>query len=1514
MKPSPSRTHPTTRTPRRLTALLGIPILALAGTLLPVGATHAEEMAEDLAIYVDPLVGTSNAGNTHPGAVAPFGMVTWGPDQSYYNGPTAGANAGRGTMRTPAPSGYEYGSTSVRGFSLTHVSGAGCTGLSGDIPFMPWSGEVTTSPSSADATASAYRSNFSHDNEKAVPGRYSVDLDSGVGVDLAATTRSGAGHFTYPENQSATMLVRTSDSLVGSSDARISIDRENRTITGSVTSGNFCGPFTGDAILQRSYYTVHFVAEFDTDFTQVGTWNDSEVSPGSTSASGGTGYSGGLTSGGGDAKGYPPAGRGSGGWVQFADHDVSVRVGVSYVSEANARENLESEQGATTTVDEVAAGTRDAWRRELGRVAIEGGTADERTTFYTALYHSLLHPNITSDVNGDYTGFDMATHTVARGQGAQYATFSGWDVYRSQVQLVTLLDAGRGSDIAASLLNQADQNGGVWDRWTHNSGAVHVMVGDPSAVALAGIVAFGGTDFPVERAFDSLAQAARVPTELDLTRRGWNVAVEGQRPSLDQFLAHGFYPEGCNAWACANETLEMAAADYALSTLAEKVGDEDARQEFVARSQSWQKQFNPDATPQGGYIQRRMSDGSWVGEFDPASSAGFVEGTGAQYVWMVQHDIAGLFDAMGGNGRAVERLDAFFKDPSGNWVLTGSWDDNVHANMDNEPSVATPWLYNYAGAPWKTQQTVRETIKRLWLTSKDGIPNGPDGIPGNDDLGAMSSWLVFAAMGIYPQNPSRAELTMATPMFPGITLTRADGTVLSINTPGATIDTPYISSMTLDGRTSTSTYLPADVLSRDTRVEIVPSATPNTSRGTAAEDAPPSVREGEVTDAVTLSTTSAQVFAGGSTGAVTVSARQLVSSATGDLTFTVEAPEGLVPSRSAGTLTSTGQGRASTDLSFSADQDLALGQYPVTVTVSRAGEAVASLKLVVDVVDHTTTLLSTSYENGQPRPTPNTRIHAEGFGDYCCGIGGVETKVQDGESRSGSQAVIYSARAVQEGATAANLLLDGAGTVVPHNARLTYSVRPQKDGGPFGDYVQDASQFVAVDLLYTDGSTLGATGVVTSNGATLDPLEQGKVLKVDTWNDVSVSLPDSEVGKTVDKVVLTLATGKHSATPGARNGYLRGWIDDLSLVAAVAPLEVEPTDGLSLQAGQEFTGRLAEFTGGRGTAPSDFTATVDWGDGSALEQAVVTDAEPGSGGGSAARYGVEATHAYGSVGSHTLTLVVTDADGVSRTTTLPVNVTQAPVVWAPEIQATPPEVTAGTTLTVSGSGFAPAETVLVELSTTPVLTASAVVDAEGQMTAILTVPATTPAGDHQVTATGSVSMVPAVAAVKVLERSGPGPVQEAGLNLSSDTVPLGSAVRALGHGFQAGETVRIGLEGASSPLATVVANASGSFTQVLVIPLDTPIGAHRVDAEGTDSGVTASADLTVTAAAEVPGSPGGAQTPGTPGTPARGGNADALARTGFGSSIGAGALAVAVSLLTGASLLAVRRRGGTSQH
>ncbi|MFF0062463.1 GH92 family glycosyl hydrolase [Streptomyces sp. NPDC005279] len=878
---------------------VGLTVPALAA---PAAADTALPLVSDPTAYVNPLIGSRNGGNTFPGAVLPQGMLSWSPENTRGN-----------ATRTAAPGGYQYDATRIRGFSLTHMSGTGCAGGSGDVPFFPYAGEVTSSPA-ADTKDAVYASDFGHADETAEPGHYKVGLKSGVTADLTATTHTGSGRFTFPEDKAASLLIRSANSEVGSTDARIDIDPQRRTVSGSVTSGNFCGYLDPEG--RRSYYTVHFTATFDRAFTSHGTWKDGELKPGATTADGGTGGFG--------TDGRPVAGKGSGGYVQFAPgkDPVGVKVAISYVDRKGAEANLAAENPPSRSFDDVRRAAHDAWRRELSAIRVGGGADTDRTTFYSALYHALLHPNVVNDSDGRYAGSDGKVHTVGGRQKAQYGTFSGWDVYRSQLQLLTLIKPHTGSDIAQSLYNLARQNGGLWDRWIHNSGGTHVMNGDPSPAALAGIHAFGGDGFDLGGALDSLVKAATVPTGKDLSPAGKPILSVGQRPSLDKYLAGHYMPSVSNAWGGAAETLEISGADFALSQLATAAGRNKTAASFAERAQWWQNNFNAAADPTGGYIANRKADGSWVTGFTPSTGNGFVEGTAAQYTWMVPHNAAGLFAAMGGKDRAAQRLDSFFHNADGSWAFTGSGGDK--SEMDNEPSINVPYLYAYAGRPHKTQETVRAAMRTLWSTA-------PEGIPGNDDLGAMSSWYVFSAMGMYPQVPSRAELVLSSPLFPLIRIERGHRDI-TVRAPGAAADAPYIQSLKVNGATSDKPWLPASFVTRGGSLDYTLGKEPDRSWGSAADSAPPSFRTGEQPYQIGVGPTTGTIAPGGSL-TVKVAAVQ-VSSGTGpDVDFKVTTPAGLTASPASGTVGPNG----TAEIRLTAGEETAEGFYDAEVTVTSDG-------------------------------------------------------------------------------------------------------------------------------------------------------------------------------------------------------------------------------------------------------------------------------------------------------------------------------------------------------------------------------------------------------------------------------------------------------------------------------------------------------------------------------------------------------------------------------------------------
>ncbi len=890
--------------PRAQNAKFSIAVLvALIAALLANGAftspprALAASTAVDRASYVDPFTGTGvqqgapyGGGDTFPGADAPFGMVQWSPDTQNY-----------------APGGYWYNDNHIRGFSLTHLNGAGCSAYS-DIPFMPYVGTVTNSPAS-DPTP--YISTFSHSNESAVAGYYQVKLDNGVNVELTATQRSGAGRFTYPKGQTATMLVNVSGSINGVSDAQANIG--SNTISGWATSGGFCGA--------SDVYRVYFWVQFSQPFATSGTWHNSIVTPGSASAQGGSQVApavhqailaqsqldktsqpiGQIKKAAQSHPNVSVSGPGSGAFVTFdtsKNAAITVKVGLSFVSIANAQANV-NQENPRGNFDQSRQQADQVWDRWLDEIQVSGGTATQLTTFYTALYHVLLQPNVFSDVNGQYIGFDGQIHSVARGH-AMYANFSGWDIYRSEIQMLALLAPSETSDIIQSMVYDYQQSGQL-PKWALANAETYVMVGDPADPIIASAYAFGAHDFDTRTALTAMMKEG--------------TKTNNVRPGLNYLESLGYEPlDGtygcCNFYGAASTTLEYNTADFSIGAFAQGLGDTADAQDFITRSQDWENLYNPT----DGYLEPRTLNGSFQGVYIPTSGTGWVEGDGSQYNWMVPFNLRGLFNSFGGNVQVLSRLDSFFSQLNGG-------PNGPYAFLGNEPTIETPWEYDYAGAPYKAQRVVRNVENTIWSP-------GPGGIAGNDDLGTMSAWYVWAALGMFPETPGTANLALASPLFPGITVHRESGQTIKINAPGASASTYYVQSLTVNGQSSTKPWLAPDFIARGGSLNYTMSSTPNTSWGSNPADAPPSYQYGETGTFVSFKPDRAVVAPGGSTQVSILG--QNIDGKGSTVNWIATVPSGLSVSPSSGSLTVPVNGIASQDFQVSASSGTSEGYYDVT--------------------------------------------------------------------------------------------------------------------------------------------------------------------------------------------------------------------------------------------------------------------------------------------------------------------------------------------------------------------------------------------------------------------------------------------------------------------------------------------------------------------------------------------------------------------------------------------------------
>lgn len=957
-----------------LFALSSAPALAA-----PAPPTPPPPLVTDPAALVNPFIGTGSGGNVvgqvdlFPGAAAPFGMLTFSPD----------------TPSRPDGGGYNYSDSSILGFSLTHISGPGCSAY-GDVPILPTVGAIGSNPV-------ATTDPFNHTDETATPGYYGVTLNPGtanaIETQLSATTRTGISDFTFPSTKQANLLFKVGDSANGNEAADVHIVG-NDEVTGTETSGNFCG--------SPGTYTLHFVALFNRPFSSYGTWNGSTVSPASRVAQH-QGPPTPPTPAGPNGQPLPPltgnpsqaplatpkqavpgteakgsqsrtqvpgtSGPTSGAWVTFNTsapgpapvsgpaQQVKMKVAISYVSTANAMQNLKAEDPGWS-LNAVRQATHQEWNTLLNRIQVRGGTHSQQVQFYTALYHAMLDPNVFSDVNGQYMGFDDKVHQLPPGQ-IQYANFSGWDIYRSEVPLLATLVPHRTSQMITSLLN--DQSQGGWlPKWEFANDYTGVMNGDSADPIIADAYAFGARDFNAQEALGAMIKGASdIPTSVSQLGQGWYE----ERPGLSQYLQDGYVPGD------ASETLEYATDDFGIARLAKEIGDMSVYKTYLARSQNWQNLFDTAAIYQGqkGFIEPRNANGSFPSgpafQVTPNSfgQAGFQEGNAAQYTWMVPQDLSGLFSAMGGNATVIQRLNTLFTH-----LNVGPNEPYYWAG--NEPGLGIPWEYDYAGAPYLTQSTVHRIITSVYSDT-------PGGEPGNDDLGAMSSWYVWACLGLYPETPGAPVLDLGAPIFPQVQFNLDNGHSVVLSAPGATTST-YVQSLNVNGHASNDDWLPASLITgpattsqnpgptppapppgpgaNQTILTFTMGANPNTNWANATTNEPPSYPAGPVKLPSNAYLSASPTPAGVSPGKSTTDTVQLNNSmGTNPVTVTWTATSnasGLTLNPTSGTLTAAAGQSATVPLTISASASAAKGYDDITVAATSAnGSNLPSLILPVAV-------------------------------------------------------------------------------------------------------------------------------------------------------------------------------------------------------------------------------------------------------------------------------------------------------------------------------------------------------------------------------------------------------------------------------------------------------------------------------------------------------------------------------------------------------------------------------------
>jgi predicted alpha-1,2-mannosidase len=745
------------------------------------GATKSAAQAALTA--VDPIIGSANDGNTYPGATVPFGMIQWSPDtqQNF----------------------YYYDQKKIRGFSVTHLSGVGCP-VFGDFPILPMSERPSeTLDLEHPATAA-----FDHSHEIAQAGYYSVVLEDGTRVELTTSDRSGMARLTYPQGKHAGLLVNGAGSA--STDVHISflppVGREkdaeslsfgmnggsDGVLMGTVTAGGFCGTPTR--------YTLHAAFAFQHKPVSHALWQDAKLL----------------------ASGEKAAGKRAAAWIDLGAGDVQiVKVGLSYVSDEGARANLQHELPGWD-FDAAKAKAQARWETALGKISIEAANDDDRKIFYTGLYHELSGQTLFSDVDGQYMGFDGKPHHLHAGQKGQYTNISDWDIYRNTVQLQALLYPQEASDLAQSLVNDAEQMGS-YPRWAAANDSTYVMGGDSPAPILASVYAFGATGFDAKQALAYAIKGATTP--------GLGIHDRFERVALDDYLKLGYISSKDEI--SASETLEFTSDDFAIAQLAKALGDNAAYERMLKQSANWRNLMDPETK----WIRPRNADGSWLAGFDAEKSLpkrgnasvstdqkGFEEGNTYQYSFMLPFDYAGVFSAMGGEAAAEKRLDHFFE-------KLVCWGEPCF-NMANEPDFVTPYAYTFMGKPWKTAAVMARVEKETFNTT-------PGGIPGNDDLGATSGVYLWNAMGMYPAIPGLGGVVLGSPRYTKTVVHLGNGKTLTITRHGAG---NYVQSVMLNGKPYASSWVKTSaLLGSNATLDFSMSETPGSSWATAIADRPPSV-------------------------------------------------------------------------------------------------------------------------------------------------------------------------------------------------------------------------------------------------------------------------------------------------------------------------------------------------------------------------------------------------------------------------------------------------------------------------------------------------------------------------------------------------------------------------------------------------------------------------------------------------------------------------------------------------
>lgn len=707
-----------------------------------------QDLPKEYTDSVNVFIGTGGHGHTFPGATLPHGMVQLSPDTRL--------------LGWDACSGYYYDDTSIMGFTHTHLSGTGI-GDYGDILFMPVVGEKPLIAGTAENPDEGYRSRFSHEQESARPGYYQVLLqDDSINVELTATLRAGLHRYTYPKASDARLIVDMEPTIHGHQHPVTQI----RVVNDSTIAGM---KYT---VGWAKHHYVYFYAVFSSPFDYK-LYSGTEYQSDSTSVTVNT------------AKAV----------MSFrnlpADGRVLAKVGISSVDEEGARLNVEAEI-PNWDFEGVMKQANTVWNEALGKIDIETSDNDSRTVFYTSLYHAFIQPSLASDVDGRYR--TMGHEIKQDASYTNYTVFSLWDTFRAAHPLYTIVTPEQNQAFIRSLLRKYDE-GGILPKWELASNETGTMIGYHAVSVIADAMMKKQCDFDVKKALEACIRSSVYDTT-GVTPMMERQILNGKLMpvSIKYKNELGYIP--CDkVGGSVSQGLEFAYNDWLIAQMMKEHNRKDLYDKYMELSRNYRNYFDPETKLMRG----RLSDGSWITPFDPASvqrPSNYVEGNAWQWAWFVPQDVEGLMELVGGQKYFEAHLDTLFTtsseltgDPNAAADVTGMIGQYAHGN---EPSHHIPYLYNYAGAPRKTQALVDHILRTLYH-------NDPNGLSGNEDVGQMSAWYALSAMGFYSFCPGRPIYEIGRPIFDKVTIHLSNGKDFVIQAKNNSVENKYIRSMKLNG-------------------------------------------------------------------------------------------------------------------------------------------------------------------------------------------------------------------------------------------------------------------------------------------------------------------------------------------------------------------------------------------------------------------------------------------------------------------------------------------------------------------------------------------------------------------------------------------------------------------------------------------------------------------------------------------------------------------------------------------